>query len=173
MAVIERFLGRRVEVPEDRHYDPKQGFWVLREGQEVVFGLTEPALASIHGLHDVEWLTPDGRRVEQGEAVVFAITGKILYLDAPCGGTIRFNHHVKKNPALAARDPYGQGWLFRIRPDDGTADALKEFIDAATYVEGLRSSEGMKNSRGLKSSSTGMCHAVYKGIRHGLKGSCC
>jgi glycine cleavage system H protein len=173
MAVIDRFLGRSVEVPEDRLYDARQGFWARRDGDEVVFGLSEPALAQLHGLHDVEWLTPEGRRVEKGEAVVFAITGKILYLDAPSAGTIRFNPELKRSPSLAAQDPYGRGWFFRIRPVIGPGDALRNFMAAADYVETLRYSEGVRNSQGLKSGKTGMCHAVYKGIRHGLTGSCC
>lgn len=173
MAATERFLGRRLEIPEDRLYDARQGFWARRDGHDVVFGLTDPALALLHGLHDVEWLTPDGRRVEQGETVVFAITGKILYLDAPSAGTIRFNHDVKRDPSLAAQDPYGRGWLFRIRPDTETTDALPGFMEAVDYVKSLKDSEGVKNSEGVKSSKTGMCHAVYRGIRDGLTGSCC
>ena len=27
MAVVEKFLGKCVKIPEDRRYDPKQGLW--------------------------------------------------------------------------------------------------------------------------------------------------
>jgi glycine cleavage system H protein len=173
MAIIERFLGQRLEIPDGLLYQAGQGFWARRDGHSIVFGLTEPALALLGGLSEVQWLTPDGRRVAQGEAVVFAITGKILYLDAPSAGTIWFNHDVKQDPSLAAQDPYGKGWLFRIRPGTETADVLQEFMGAVDYVKTLGSSEGIKNREGLKSRKTGMCNAVYKGIRQGVNGSCC
>ena len=39
MAVIEKFLGQRVEIPEDRRYHSKQGLWAKAQDQDLVFGL--------------------------------------------------------------------------------------------------------------------------------------
>jgi len=164
MAYIEKFLGRRVEIPEDRRYYAKQGLWAKSEGQEIVFGLSEPALVLLGGLKDVDWLVSEGEGVQEGESVVFAITGKILYIDSPIKGIFDCNPKIKKSPDLISSDPYGKGWLFRIAPDEGTEKALERLADAAGYIESLKGTEGFKNPEGLKGGVSGIGKAVYTGI---------
>jgi glycine cleavage system H protein len=164
MAYIEKFLGRRVEVPEDRRYYVKQGLWAKSDGKEIVFGLSEPALVLLGGLKDVDWLVTDGNDVLEGESVVFAITGKILYIDSPIKGTVHFNPEMKESSDLISNDPYGKGWLFRIAPEEGTKKALERLTDAAGYIESLKGTEGFKNPEGLKGGVSGICKAVYSGI---------
>ena len=66
MAYIEKFLGRRVEVPEDRSYVVKPGLWAKVEGPEVRFGLTEPELVLVGGINDLEWLVGREKRWNRG-----------------------------------------------------------------------------------------------------------
>ena len=115
MAYIEKFLGKRVEVPEDRRYVVKPGLWAKAEGPEVRFGLTEPELVLAGGVNDLEWLVWEGEEVEQGQSIAIAITGKIKYIDAPVAGVLRLNPRIKEAAALIAQDPYGEGWLFQIK----------------------------------------------------------
>ncbi len=164
MAFIEKFLGRRVEVPEDRRYYAKQGLWANSDGKQIVFGLSEPALVLLGGLKDVDWLVTEGNRVQKGESVIFAITGKILYIDSPISGKVHFNPEIKRSPNLISNDPYGKGWLFRIAPEDGMERALEQLMDAVGYMESLKGTEGFKNPEGLKGGVSGICKAVYTGI---------
>lgn len=164
MAVIEKFLGKRVEVPEDRRYHVKQGLWGRLEDHGIVFGLSQPALVLTGGVKDVEWLAKASSPVASGTSVVFAITGKILYIDTPLAGTIRFNEAVKNNASRIAEDPYGEGWLFRIDPENGADRACELLASAEDYVESLKGSEGFKNPEGLKGGVSGICRAVYTGI---------
>ena len=99
MAVIEKFLGQRVEIPEDRKYYVKQGLWAKLDGDDMVFGFTEPALVLAGGFNDLDWLGSENVSVKPGQDVVFVITGKILYLDTPL-------LHV-----------YGQNFIHRCTPD--------------------------------------------------------
>jgi len=165
MAVIEKFLGQRVEIPEDRRYHSKQGLWAKAQEQDLVFGLTQPALVLAGGVNDLDWLVSGNTSVEQGQDVVFVITGKILYLDTPLQGIISFNPEVKQNLSLAMEDPYGQGWLFRIKPDIGLAETGPTAMDAQDYTESLKGTDGFKNPEGLKGGVSGICKAVYSGIR--------
>jgi glycine cleavage system H lipoate-binding protein len=165
MAVIEKFLGQRVEIPEDRKYYPKQGLWAKPKEYDMIFGFTEPALVLAGGINDLDWLVGEEVPVKSGQDVVFAITGKILYIDSPLQGTIFFNPEVKQNLSLTREDPYGKGWLFRIKPDAGMADASQNLSDAQEYMECLKGSEGFKNPEGLKGGVSGICKAVYTGIR--------
>jgi glycine cleavage system H lipoate-binding protein len=165
MVCIDKFLGKRVRVPEDRRYYSKLGLWAKPDGQDLVFGFSEPALVLMGGLNDFEPLVADGQKVEKGETVLFAITGKILYLDAPIKGSILFHPEIKKQPAIMAQDPYERSWLFKIKPDEDLKGAYQSLDAAQSYAESLKASEGAKNPEGLKGGVSGMCKAVYGGIR--------
>jgi glycine cleavage system H protein len=165
MAHIEKFLGKKVEIPEDRRYVVKQGLWAKTEGTEWRLGLTEPELVLIGGVNDLEWLSWDGEEVSQGQSIVIAITGKIKYIDAPVAGVLRLNHQVKEAVGLIARDPYGQGWLFQIKPQSWSEDSYQALPSAEDYILNLQNSEGCKNPEGWKGGVSGMCKAVYTGIK--------
>ncbi len=165
MAVIEKFLGQRVEVPEDRRYHSKQGLWAQAQDQDLVFGLTQPALILAGGVNDLDWLVENQVSVTTGQDVVFVITAKILYISTPVAGVVFFNPEVKQRPSLASEDPYEKGWLFRIKPEVNMEKAWQTFADMQDYIESLKTSEGFKNPEGIKGGVSGICKAVYTGIR--------
>jgi len=165
MAVIEKFLGKRVEIPEDRKYIAKLGLWAQVLGETMVFGFTEPALVLAGGVNDLDWLVDDNASVKPGQDVIFIITGKIMYIDTPVEGNISFNPELKQNLALISEDPYGKGWLFSIKPAAAIGEVGRDFADAEKYKEALKGSEGFKNPEGLQGGVSGICKAVYSGIR--------
>jgi glycine cleavage system H lipoate-binding protein len=165
MAAIEKFLGQRVEIPEDRRYHLKQGLWAKPQDQDLVFGLTQPALILAGGVNDLDWLVEDRVSVTEDQDVIFLITGKILYISTPVAGVVFFNPEAKQNPSLASVDPYEKGWLFRIQPEADRDDAWQILADAQAYIENLKGTEGFKNPEGLKGGVSGICKAVYSGIR--------
>ena len=165
MAIIEKFLGRRVAIPEDRHYFPRQGLWAKRGEREIVFGLTEPFLVMAGGFNELDWIVPDGQKVNAGEAIIFAITGKILYIDSPVDGTVFFNSDLKNDPTKVVGDPYGTGWLFKAKPEAGLDSAVSNASDHRQYMISLKGSEGFKNPEGLKGGVSGICKAVYSSIK--------
>lgn len=164
MVIIEKFMGRRVEIPEDRRYSIKPGLWAKQGEGNITFGLTEPALILVGGLKDLDWLVTEGQHVQQGETVIFAITGKILYLDSPLNGLIHFNNESKHAPDLVLRDPYNRGWLFELEPGEEMEKGFNRLAGAPRYAESLKNSEGCKNPEGLKGGVSGICKAVYTGI---------
>ena len=164
MVTIEKFLGKRVEIPEDRRYYIKQGLWAKHNEHDITFGLSEPALILSAGLKDLDWLATEGQPVEQGESVIFAITGKILYIDSPIKGHIHFNNELKHAPELVMRDPYGQGWLFNLESGEEMEKDFSHLAEASAYADSLKNSEGCKNPEGLKGGVSGICKAVYTGI---------
>jgi glycine cleavage system H protein len=55
---------------------------------------------------------------------------------APFAGTVTaVNDALETSPELVNSDPYGEGWMFEIRPADGVESALSAatLLDAATY----------------------------------------
>lgn len=164
MAVIERFLGQPVEVPDHFRYQIKQGLWARKTDSGIVFGLTQPALVLMGGIKDIEGLVNDGADVKSGDSVAFAITRKILYIDTPLGGTIQYNQGIPEKTIQIEKDPYGNGWLFQILPQDDIDNAYNTFVPMDIYLESLRATDGLKNPLGLKGGVSGMCKAVYSGI---------
>ena len=164
MAFIQKFLGQIVEIPEDRHYCSKQGLWGRQVDRDIVFGLTQPALVLMGGIKDVDWLLGEGQMVQADESVAFAITGKILYIDTPIAGKVHYNEIAAGNPATINADPYGQGWLFLVKPGADITTAYRSLVSAESYIETLRETEGFKNPEGVKGGVSGICKAVYSGI---------
>ncbi len=164
MAIIEQFLGKTVNIPEDRRYNLKESLWVKSATGGIAFGFTEPALVLFGGLKDLDWLVEEGQAVDQGEAVLFALTSKILYVNTPVSGKIGFNDKLKQNPPMILEYPYGQGWLFKITVDGDDESLINTFSDADRYIKSLAGSEGCKNPLGLKGGVSGICKAVYSGI---------
>lgn len=164
MAVIEKFLGQPVEVPDHVRYQVKQGLWARKTGSGIVFGLTQPALVLLGGIKDIEGLVDDGADVKSGDSIAFAITRKILYIDTPLDGTIRYNPGIAEKTIQIEKDPYGNGWLFQILPQEDMDTAYNAFVPMEAYLESLRTTEGLKNPMGLKGGVSGMCKAVYSGI---------
>ena len=165
MAYIEKFLGRRTEVPEDRRYVVKPGLWAKVEGPEVRFGLTEPELVLVGGINDLEWLVGEGEEVEQGQSIAIVITGKIKYLDAPLAGAVRLNLKSERGHGPNNRGSLRAGMAVSNQYRFGAEAGLRGLSPAEAYIESLQNSEGCKNPEGLKGGVSGICKAVYSGIR--------
>ena len=165
MAVIEKFLGNRVVIPDDLRYQTKQGLWLKPEKNSLIFGMTEPALVLSGGINDLDWLVQGGQTVSKGQSIVFAITGKISYIEAPTGGTVQYNMALKENLSFIMEDPYGKGWIFKIKTEGAVDKEFENFASAGEYLQTLKTSEGAKNPEGLKGGVSGICKAVYTGIR--------
>jgi glycine cleavage system H lipoate-binding protein len=164
MAVIDKFLGRQVTLPDNLRYFVKQGLWARLDENAVTFGFSEPALILSGGIQDLNFLAEEGETVDQGQSILFAITGKILYIDSPVQGVIRFNPEAKTDPAEINKDPYSR-WLFSVTPASLADRAYRGLSNCAAYLESLQNSEGFKNPEGLKGGVSGVCKAVYSGIR--------
>jgi glycine cleavage system H protein len=164
MTMIEKFLGQCVDIPDHLHYDIKQGLWAKAGDDTLVFGFTQPAIVLSGGIKDMDPLVDENRKVSRGQSILFVITGKILYLEAPADGVIIFNKPVVDDPSVIADDPYDKGWLFSIKTEQSADQLLENLASAADYFQSLHNSEGLKNPEGLKGGVSGICKAVYTGI---------
>ena len=126
--------------PEDLHYT-KDHEWVRAEGDDgetLRVGVTDYAQDA---LGDIVFVTlPEaGSHVTEGEACgEIESTKSVSDLFAPVTGTvIERNEALDASPELVNSDPYGEGWMLAIRPDD--ASAVDGLLDAAAYQAGLDS----------------------------------
>ena len=112
--------------------------WVAVDGDTVTVGITDYAQDA---LGDVVYVAlPEvGRVVEKGEAVAVVESVKTASdIYAPVAGEIvEVNLALEKTPELVNQDPYGEGWIFRLKPRD--MGDLDELLDAGGYQEVLES----------------------------------
>jgi glycine cleavage system H protein len=118
-------------VPKDLRYS-KEHEWVRIEGDLATVGITDYAAEQLGDIVFVE-LPELGRTVAQFSAVgVIESVKAVSDLFAPVGGdVVEANAELASSPELLNADPYGKGWLLRIKlAAAGQVDAL---LDAAAY----------------------------------------
>ena len=118
-------------VPQDLRYT-KEHEWVRVEGDLATVGITDFAAEQLGDVVFVD-LPEVGRTVAQFAAVgVIESVKAVSDLFAPVGGdVVETNAELTSKPELLNSDPYGQGWMLRIRLTDRTA--LDGLLDVAAY----------------------------------------
>jgi glycine cleavage system H protein len=121
------------EIPAELKYT-KTHEWVRREAEgDLVVGITEHAQEQLGDLVYVE-LPEVGATVSAGrECMVVESVKAASDVYAPVGGKItEINTQLAEQPELINQQPYGNGWLFRVRPDNTAA--LDQLLDAKAYA---------------------------------------
>ena len=106
--------------------------WVRIEGEDFVIGITDHAQNSLGDVTFVE--LPDiGTKFE--DKAVFGVVESVkaasdLYMPVT-GEIIEVNDSLNDSPEKVNSDPYGNGWMIKIRPDQ--ADSIGSLLDADAY----------------------------------------
>ena len=110
-------------LPEELYYHPEDHVWVRLEGDLVRVGLDDVAQSSARSIAHIR-LKPPGRKMPKERPFGTMEAGKYVGpLRLPVAGTVlEINEAVMGNPKLANVDPYGQGWLVVVEPEDLTRD---------------------------------------------------
>jgi glycine cleavage system H protein len=118
-------------VPQDLRYT-KEHEWVRMAGDLATVGITDYAVKQLGDIVFVE-LPEIGRTVTQLAAVgVIESVKAVSDLFAPVGGeVVESNAELAGAPELLNADPFGKGWMLRIRVAD--AAQLDKLLDAAAY----------------------------------------
>ncbi|MDB5251510.1 MAG: glycine cleavage system protein [Flaviaesturariibacter sp.] len=117
--------------PENLRYT-KDHEWIRVEGDEAIVGITDFAQ---HELGDIVYVEVETIGQHMNEGSVFGTVEAVktvsdLFL--PLSGTItELNTKLAASPELVNTDPYGDGWMVRIKLDD--ISAVSGLMDAAAY----------------------------------------
>jgi glycine cleavage system H protein len=123
--------------PDDCRYAESHEF-VRVEGERARIGLSAYAIDQLGDIVFVELPEP-GATLTAGETFGTVESVKAVEeLVAPLGGTVEArNEALIDSPDELQNDPYGEGWLLVVRPDD--AAAASRLMDADTYRGRLQS----------------------------------
>jgi glycine cleavage system H protein len=120
-----------MNVPEDLRYTPDHE-WARLEGGQIRIGITDYAQDALGDVVFVQLPAP-GAAVQAGESFAeVESTKSVSDVYAPLVGTVvEVNAELTDSPQKLNEDPYGDGWLCVIQPED--ADALSSLLDADGY----------------------------------------
>ena len=118
--------------PADRKYSESHE-WHKLDGDVVTLGITSFAVDQLTDLTFVE-MKPAGTELAAGDAVgeVESVKTTSDIYSGVAGEVIEANGDLESNPGLVNEDPYGAGWLVKIRVSD--AGGLDALLDSETYV---------------------------------------
>jgi len=118
-------------VPQDLRYT-KEHEWVRVEGDMATVGITDYAAEQLGDIVFVE-LPEIGRSIAQAAAVgVIESVKAVSDLFAPIGGeVVESNSELSGEPELINSDPFGRGWMLRVKVANPTE--VGNLLDAAAY----------------------------------------
>ena len=107
-------------IPTELRYS-KEHEWVRREGEEIVVGITDYAQEKLGEVVYVE-LPPLGKNLAiSGVMAVVESFKAASEVYTPLSGIVTaINSNLATNPGLINKDPYGEGWLIRLKPTAST-----------------------------------------------------
>jgi len=127
-------------LPEDLWYWPEKHVWVRgpEEDGTVVMGMTDVA-QNLAGKIVVVNLKAAGKVLAQGKSAGTLESGKwVGSIPTPVAGeVVAVNETLKKSPHMVNEDPYGDGWLIRVRPQDWST-ATELLVQGPEGIEAYR-----------------------------------
>ncbi|MCB9170498.1 MAG: glycine cleavage system protein GcvH [Flavobacteriales bacterium] len=107
-----------MNIPNELRYT-KDHEWVRLEGDEAVIGITDHAQSE---LGDIVFVDIGTQGSTLGQEEVFGTVEAVKTVSdlfMPVGGTVlEANAAINDDPALVNRDPYGAGWMVRVKLSD-------------------------------------------------------
>lgn len=119
-----------MSIPENLQYT-KDHEWLRVDGDEAVLGVSDHAQEAIGDVVFVE-LPEVGQSVTAGDACIVVESSKAVSdVYAPVSGEIiAINEELEDSPEMINEDPYGKGWIVRIKV---TGDEHQELMNAEAY----------------------------------------
>ena len=120
-----------MNIPSELKYT-KEHEWVRLEGDVAVIGITDFAQGELGDIVFVEVETVDESLGADEVFGTIEAVKTVSDLFMPVAGEVtEFNEAVDDDPALVNSDPYGEGWLIKVKVDD--ASSLEGLMDAEGY----------------------------------------
>lgn len=104
-----------MNIPENLKYSNDHE-WIRIDGQDAFVGITDYAAGELGDIVFLD-ITGVGETLKQNEVFgTIEAVKTVSDLKMPVGGEVlEFNENLENNPALVNSDPYGEGWIIKIK----------------------------------------------------------
>ncbi|MGB1286726.1 MAG: glycine cleavage system protein GcvH [Aggregatilineales bacterium] len=122
-----------MKYPEDLKY-AKSDEWIRIDGDVATLGISDYAQDALNDLVYVEY-SDVGDELDKGDVfgeVESVKAASELYLPI-AGELLEVNTALEEEPEIVNSDPYGEGWLVKVKITDDSG--LADLMDAAAYKE--------------------------------------
>jgi glycine cleavage system H protein len=121
-----------MNTPTDLRYASSHE-WVRLDGDIATVGISDHAQEELTDVVFVE-LPAVGRAVDLGDptAVVESVKAASDIYAPISGEIVEVNPDVETDPSLVNTDPYGKGWIFKLKVKD--VDQVSKMMDSAAYA---------------------------------------
>ncbi len=126
-----------MNIPENLRYT-RDHEWIKVEGEIAFIGISDYAQSQLGDIVFVEVETV-GETLEKGESLgtIEAVkTVEDVYMPVSAE-IIEFNEKLKDSPDLLNKDPYGEGWIAKIKPTNPSE--INDLMDGSAYKAYLES----------------------------------
>ncbi len=133
-------------IPDDLYYIVDKHVWARPSEDLLVVGLTDVAQSLAKTIISIS-LKPTGKVIKQGKSLATVESGKWVG-PVPCpveGEVVEVNQALSAHPGTLNSDPYGDGWVAKIRPVDWTRDSAQ----LVTGEEGVRAYQDFLAEQGI------------------------
>lgn len=122
-----------VQIPDELKYTTDHE-WALEEEELLVIGITDYAQDALGEIVYIE-LPGEGDEVTKGDSFgAVESTKAVSDLYAPVSGdVVEVNEALLDSPEVINEDPYGEGWMIKVRPYD--PEEIEELMDFEEYTE--------------------------------------
>lgn len=126
-------------VPLDLYYTETDE-WISIEGEIATVGITDYAQKKLKNIITVE-LPEKNRNVNKGESIGIVESIKaVADIYSPLTGVVvDVNEELLDKPELINHDPYGKGWIFKIKYSD--KDEINELMTPEKYSDKISKEE--------------------------------
>ncbi|MEM1509461.1 MAG: glycine cleavage system protein GcvH [Thermofilaceae archaeon] len=131
---MEPLMYKGYSFPRDRKYSEKHSWIKVIERDTVRVGITDYAQKKLKAVVFIE--PPEvGVHLNAGDLLATLESIKVVSeVYAPLSGiVVTYNSKLDDDPGLLNRDPYGEGWIAELKPDNPTD--VEKLLSADEYAD--------------------------------------
>ncbi len=127
------FKSQKMNIPDNLKYT-KDHEWIKVNGDEAIVGVTDYAQNELGDIVFIEVETVgETLDMEETFGTIEAVKTVSDMFMPVSGEVLEFNEELEQSPEIVNSDPYGKGWIIKIRMSD--PGQLDDLLDAAAYKE--------------------------------------
>ena len=126
-------MSEEYDIPEGLYYSEEHEWVKTEEDGTVIIGVSDYAQKTLHDIVYVELPEVGSDAEYMGVIGALESVKAVSDMNSPISGEVlEVNDELLDSPEIINEDPYGRGWIAKIKPSNLQGDILN-LLDAAAY----------------------------------------